>query len=40
MGMSVTFEDCIVCNEPAFFIKIEGGYYLCRDCIKEGKDLG
>lgn len=33
-------SECLVCGEPAAFIKMEeGGWYMCRACIKEGKDL-
>jgi hypothetical protein len=30
-------EICVVCNEDADFILIDGGYYYCFQCIREGK---
>lgn len=32
-------EQCFICKEDASFIKIGGGFYMCRQCIHDGKDL-
>jgi hypothetical protein len=32
-------SECAICEGFASFIKEEGGEYLCRECIKEGRDL-
>ena len=32
-------NECFICQEPASFIKENGGYYMCRQCIHDGKDL-
>ena len=30
-------EECAVCENEATFIRIVGGWYVCRDCIVNGK---
>jgi hypothetical protein len=32
-------SECYICNEDADYILTDGGYYVCRSCIKEGKDI-
>ena len=32
-------SECFICGDPATFIKEEGGHFMCRQCIHDGKDL-
>jgi ribosomal protein S14 len=32
-------NECFVCGDDATFIKENGGHYMCRQCIHDGKDL-
>ena len=32
-------NECFICGENATFIKEEGGNYMCRQCIHDGRDL-
>ncbi len=32
-------SECFICSEPAIFIKEDGGWYMCRQCIHDGRDL-
>ena len=32
-------NECAICEGYATFIKEEGGYYMCRQCIHDGRDL-
>jgi ribosomal protein S14 len=32
-------NECYICEEPASFIKEEEGWFMCRQCIHDGKDL-
>jgi len=31
------FEECVYCEGVADFIQIDGGWYVCAGCIKEGQ---
>jgi hypothetical protein len=31
------YEECVHCEGVADFIMIDGGWYICAGCIKEGK---
>lgn len=34
-------EECVYCEGMADFIQIEGGWYVCASCIKDGEtDVG
>lgn len=33
-------EECSICEGVADFITIEGGWYLCKSCISDGKADG
>ena len=30
------YEECVHCDGVADFIMIDGGWYVCRECIKDG----
>lgn len=32
-------NECFICGEPASFIKEAEGFYMCRECIHDGKDM-
>lgn len=32
------FEECVYCTGVADYIMINGGWYVCAGCIKEGQD--
>jgi ribosomal protein S14 len=32
-------NECWVCQQEADYILLDGGYYVCRSCIREGKDI-
>lgn len=32
------FEECVYCEGVADYIMIDGGWYVCRECIKDGED--
>lgn len=32
-------SECWICKDEADYVLLDGGYYVCRDCIKEGKDV-
>jgi hypothetical protein len=33
-------EECCICEGLADYITIEGGWYVCKECIKTGKSDG
>ena len=35
---SIMFEECVYCEGVADYIMIDGGWYVCRSCIKDGED--
>ena len=32
------FEECVYCEGVADFIRIDGGWYVCRECIKDDEE--
>jgi hypothetical protein len=30
-------HDCAICKDNADYIMIEGGWYVCQNCIKTGE---
>ena len=30
-------EECVYCEGVAEFVMIEGNWYVCRECIKDGE---
>ena len=35
--MEQGYEECVYCEGVADFIQIEGNWYVCTDCIKDGE---
>ena len=31
------FEECVYCEGVADFIMIDGGWYVCANCVKDGE---
>ena len=39
-GKEKIMNECCICEGNADYITIEGGWYVCRSCIDEGKTDG